>query len=276
MEVERMRVHVGAQVLGVVNKKPDIGTLGLPEAGRVANDIFVALRRGGMDSIPIGSALIALMSSHSPDRESMPVLKLPEEYSTKRQVSRLIDFLVPSAEWKEAVPPKKWETVRQIEHFSITFMSHEGRQITTETIPGSCMFRLEALGMEIFANIIPVPSWLLSPASGKLRITELGMQDVSEVLARKIIRAGGNDMKDVQGIATLNNLPSLLVGKGHEILLGEVVRRTDENQEWLKQFKGKIMKVIAALSRAAHKEGKSEREHNIEFLLRIVSGKMKE
>ena len=277
MEVERMRTHAGTRVIGTVNRKAEIDTLRLADAGFVVDRAFVALKREGTNPIPIGSALIALMSSREKDTEGMPALKLTEEYSNMRKVSLLIDFLVPFEEWKNCRKPpsssgQRWETVKPIELFSITFESNEGRKITVETIPGSCMYRLEALGKEVFANIIPVPAEMLSQAKGKLRVTELGMQDIPEVMAHKIIRASGQDMEDLEGIATLNSLPSLLRDSGHKLLLAESGRRTKENPEWLRQFRGKIMRVITALSKVGHNEGKISREQNIEFLSGIVSG----
>ncbi len=235
MQIQTSQPREGAKVVGVVNRKEEIGRVPLEDALPVIKQLYPKLGEIGIHFMPLGSSLFG-----------SELIKVSQSYAKVRRVSRIIDVCVEglSSQTVAAIEDTHWKKLNPTDYFSISFINDSGEVCTTGTMSDQSLstkdgFVFSAIGTpseyyQVKRGFVAISSFLTLPALG-------------EVISMKLLRGNKQDIEDMVAIAIAgNNLPWLVSGKGEEVLNNRIRHMASEDDS------GRLTGLGKRLSRIIH------------------------
>lgn len=257
-EVTRAAVlpHEGAMIVGLVNKKEEIGRVLISEMLPSLRGLYSSLDEREISYAPIGSSLFGTKIS------------VPEKFMQRRMMSALIDICYDGGrpELEAVVESSGWRRVDPASYFAITFQAEDGSRHTINTVLGQTMHEKEGL----FLGLIPIPTTYYLNMVGRVKLSPFEkMPTPGEMVVRKIFRGSKQDLDDLANIAIAgNNLPALVEGRGEEVFLMEKGRRekSEGNAGWAISIQKRLNTIITSVIENASGNFNGVLLHNLNWL----------
>ncbi len=197
----------GAQVIGAVNRKIELGVISLRDSIFLGTDIYQLLSEASIHFSPIGASAFGLG------------IAVPATYLASRPTSNLFDMQVRKDDKERAslvFSNAGWSETSVQEYFSITFVLDR----KAHTIPTVGDQKLFVKG-SFYATMLFLPTDYYTSEEGKVKVIHMEEpQSLGETVAHKLLRGAKRDMRDMAQIALLNNLEHLLGHSGVNLIRG--------------------------------------------------------